>query len=187
MFNYEKEEENFYKYIASHRILVQKLLYMAIDKMELEGYKKELYYRLKNHDNDKLLPENRKEIIKFSYEINKYEYGTKEYFDTINKYSNIINKHYILNSHHPEHYKNGYGDMSIIDKIEMICDWVACIINKNDNFDSNINKNNDRFDIPNKDIMKIINTASYLYYNYLSNDYILNKNNLFNTKEDFIK
>lgn len=187
MFNYEKEEEKFYKYIASHRIVIQKLLYIAIDKIELKGYKKELYYRLKKHDNDKLLPENKKEIIEFSYEIDKYEYGTKEYFDILNKYSNTINKHYIINSHHPEHYKNGYADMSIIDKIEMVCDWVACIICNNFYLDTGINKNIERFNIPDKDIMKIINTANYLYHNYLSDNYNLDKNNLFNIKEDFIK
>ena len=39
------------------------------------------------------------------------------------KYKHIADKHYSLNRHHPEHHENGINDMSLIDLLEMLCDW----------------------------------------------------------------
>ena len=36
-----------------------------------------------------------------------------------------LKHHYEVNSHHPEHFDNGINDMTIIDVIEMLCDWCA--------------------------------------------------------------
>ena len=36
-----------------------------------------------------------------------------------------LKHHYAANSHHPEHYENGIDGMTLIDVLEMLCDWKA--------------------------------------------------------------
>ena len=34
-----------------------------------------------------------------------------------------VSTHYKKNRHHPEHWSNGVWDMTLVDVIEMVCDW----------------------------------------------------------------
>jgi hypothetical protein len=34
-----------------------------------------------------------------------------------------VKHHYEVNSHHPEHYENGINGMTLVDVVEMLCDW----------------------------------------------------------------
>lgn len=53
------------------------------------------------------------------------EYGTEEYRALLASLRPALEHHYKANSHHPEHYPNGFGDMSPLDLVEMLCDWRA--------------------------------------------------------------
>lgn len=55
------------------------------------------------------------------------QYGSEEYSKLINEEKEIVNYHYRLNSHHPEYHDNDYTKMSLLDCIEMLCDWRASI------------------------------------------------------------
>lgn len=60
-----------------------------------------------------------------------------------------IEHHYQVNSHHPEHYPDGFAGMSLLDRIEMYCDWKAAVKrNKNGDLNKSIEINAKRFNIP---------------------------------------
>jgi hypothetical protein len=51
------------------------------------------------------------------------EYGSKNYEDGAK--TDAVKLHQSRNPHHPEYWPGGLGDMSLIDIIEMLCDWEA--------------------------------------------------------------
>lgn len=52
----------------------------------------------------------------------KYEYGSPEYEALVHN-NNAAKIHVRTNRHHPEYWPNGLADMSLVDVIEMLCDW----------------------------------------------------------------
>lgn len=52
-------------------------------------------------------------------------YGSEEYKATLRRIKPAIDHHQTHNSHHPEFYPNGIDGMSLLDIVEMFCDWKA--------------------------------------------------------------
>lgn len=52
-------------------------------------------------------------------------YGSEEYKGFLASMKPALDNHYAHNSHHPEHYPNGIDGMSLLDLLEMLCDWKA--------------------------------------------------------------
>ena len=52
-------------------------------------------------------------------------YGSDEYRAALKEAKPVIEHHYATNSHHPEHYPDGITGMSLLDILEMLCDWKA--------------------------------------------------------------
>lgn len=52
-------------------------------------------------------------------------YGSPEYAEGLKILGPALEHHYAANSHHPEHYPNGISGMSLLDVVEMLCDWKA--------------------------------------------------------------
>ena len=59
--------------------------------------------------------------------LKKVEFGTVEYDNMKTDLRTALDHHYKHNRHHPEHFKNKIHDMSLIDVVEMFCDWEAAI------------------------------------------------------------
>ena len=58
--------------------------------------------------------------------LNAVPYGTDEYKVALGKVEDSLVGHYFNNSHHPEHFADdGIGAMSLLDLLEMLCDWKA--------------------------------------------------------------
>ncbi len=51
--------------------------------------------------------------------------GTDEYKVALDGMGEGVKLHYKANRHHPEHYANGVDDMTLIDVVEMLADWMA--------------------------------------------------------------
>lgn len=51
-------------------------------------------------------------------------FGSQAYKDSI-KDNRAVSLHYSRNTHHPEHYQGGIDEMSLLDIVEMLCDWKA--------------------------------------------------------------
>lgn len=58
-------------------------------------------------------------------EFKNVKYGTPEYDALLKKFQPAIDHHYKYNKHHPQHFENGYTDMSLLDLTEMFFDWKA--------------------------------------------------------------
>lgn len=52
-------------------------------------------------------------------------YGSPEYKAALEGMSEGLAHHYRENSHHPEHFPSGISGMSLLDIVEMLCDWKA--------------------------------------------------------------
>ena len=70
-------------------------------------------------------------------------YGSIEDNKHREEYKWLSDKHYSRNRHHPEYHHNGINDMSLIDLVEMLCDWWI----SGDNIDHSIRENIKKFNI----------------------------------------
>lgn len=55
----------------------------------------------------------------------RYPYGSEEYKAKVTRWKKVFSHHYKYNRHHPEHYENGIADMTLVDLVEMLCDWLG--------------------------------------------------------------
>jgi hypothetical protein len=112
----------------------------------LHGMIEELDHRAQVHDASKLQsPE--QEVFGANYEkLNQTKYDSPEYKQLLEEVKPAIEHHYAKNRHHPEHWKNGVNDMTLIDMLEMLADWKAATKrNKNGNIRQSIEHNAKRF------------------------------------------
>ena len=83
-----------------------------------------LLKRAINHDRSKLEePE-----LSWWKEMDKeprYPYGSEEYKQKIKRWDKVFKHHYKYNRHHPEHYGYGVSEMTLVDIVEMMCDWLV--------------------------------------------------------------
>ena len=103
--------------ILEHRTKVAVLIYKLVD---------ELKKRAIHHDESKLSDPVEKEIFDlWTPELRKAPFGSEEYKVCLEAMGEGLQRHYRANSHHPEHWTNGIRGMSLIDILEMVCDWKA--------------------------------------------------------------
>lgn len=55
----------------------------------------------------------------------RYPYGSEEYKQKIKRWDRVFKHHYKYNRHHPEHYEYGVSEMTLVDIVEMMCDWLG--------------------------------------------------------------
>jgi hypothetical protein len=55
-------------------------------------------------------------------------FGSPQYIQNTQILKPMLKHHYSINSHHPQHYPNGVMDMSLMDIVEMFCDWQAAAL-----------------------------------------------------------
>jgi hypothetical protein len=90
----------------------------------------ELIKRAQDHDNSKFSEEEFPFLVKAMDDLHKVQFGTPEYAEVREKWSGLFNSHYKKNSHHPEFYPNGIEDMNLLDLVELLCDWKAASMRK---------------------------------------------------------
>lgn len=79
------------------------------------------------HDNSKFEEPELSLFAEHHGEFKDLVYGSNEYKKLIEKIKTAVNYHHSKNKHHPEYWENGIDDMTLVDLIEMICDWRAAI------------------------------------------------------------
>jgi len=77
------------------------------------------------HDNSKFMPQEFDAFEVVTPILKTLTYGSDEYKASLRSIQPALDHHYMVNSHHPEHYPHGIDDMDLIDLIEMVCDWTA--------------------------------------------------------------
>lgn len=84
-----------------------------------------LIERARIHDQSKLAEPEASVFAEYTAKLKGTTYGSPEYQAFLAGMRPALEHHYKNNRHHPEHWPNGIKDMSLIDLIEMFCDWKA--------------------------------------------------------------
>lgn len=90
---------------------------------------RELLHRQEHHDQTKLESPEVEGYANISADLRGLTYGSPEYFAQLPL---AVKHHYHFNRHHPEFFPNGYQDMTLIDVLEMLCDWKASTLRHGD-------------------------------------------------------
>lgn len=108
----------------------------------------ELLERARNHDLSKLKEPERELFDENTPKLAKLEYGSAEYQQALDDLKPALDHHYAKNDHHPEHFPEGVEDMTLVDIIEMFCDWKAATERMHDgNIRKSLEHNRKRFNI----------------------------------------
>jgi len=119
--------------------------------------------RAQKHDETKFSEPELPLFVKLTDKLSQSTYGSAEHTAMLKKLKPALDHHYATNRHHPEHYPNGIEDMTLIDLVEMLCDWKASTLRHEDgNILKSIEINTDRFKI-NPQLAKILQNTVELF------------------------
>jgi len=134
-----------------HIEAVRKYIRFMIDKIDMRGVK---------HDASKLESPEVEVFAEYTPKLNNTTFGSEEYYQNLEGMKSALDHHYASNRHHPEHFVNGINDMTLIDILEMFCDWKASTLRHNDgNLLKSIETNAERFNMEGQLKQILINTA----------------------------
>jgi hypothetical protein len=137
-----------------HIEAVRKYIRFIIDKIEMRGVK---------HDASKLESPEVEIFAEYTPKLNSTTFGSEEYYDNLAGMKTALDHHYASNRHHPEHFVNGINDMTLVDILEMFCDWKASTLRHNDgNLLKSIETNAERFKMDGQLKQILLNTARML-------------------------
>ena len=125
---------------------------------------KGMIHRSNLHDKSKLENFEKGYYDIFTLKLNAAEYGSDEHKKYLEKMQVAIKHHYANNRHHPEY--SGYENMTVLDKIEMLCDWLAAIEYRvKDCIEDSITYAQKRYNYDEKEHDTLLNTAKMLQEN----------------------
>lgn len=100
------------------------------------------------HDASKLEEPEKSGYDELTARLADLAYGSDEYRAALAAAKPMIDHHYAVNRHHPEHWPNGIAGMSLLDVVEMLCDWKAASERtKQGSIAASLAHNKDRFKI----------------------------------------
>ena len=111
MSNYDSREDTT-KHIMRVRKLVRRFRHL-------------LNVRSINHDDSKMSSPEKETFDRVTPKLKSLTYGSAEYRKTLAEMKTALEHHYANNRHHPEHFENGIDEMTLVDVVEMLCDWKA--------------------------------------------------------------
>ncbi|WP_449189158.1 DUF5662 family protein [Treponema lecithinolyticum] len=127
-------------------------------------FAKELMDRAIRHDSSKLEEPEKYLFDKMTPKLKGLTYGSEEYKKSLDELKPALDHHYANNSHHPEYYKSGINDFTLIDLIEMFLDWKAASERHEDgDIFRSIEINKKRFEISDQLVHILNNTAKDMF------------------------
>ena len=115
------------------------------------------------HDRSKLESPEVQYFREYMPQLKTLTFASPEYNQCLLLMKPALDHHYANNRHHPEFFKNGINDMTLVDLIEMLCDWYASSKRQyNGNVRLSIEKNRERFNISDQLIRIFENTIKEL-------------------------
>ncbi len=134
-------------------------------KQRVAGYMQsianDLFRRAAIHDNSKFGPEEFEAYDEAFPELQKYAYGSPELKAVYQKIKPALKHHFEANDHHPEHFEQGVNEMSLVQVIEMVCDWLAASERSQTDFKQGLQINRERFHIDDQLFEIIRNTVKW--------------------------
>jgi hypothetical protein len=118
--------------------------------IKVYGYIQDMMAKLNirgvTHDASKLGKIEKPYFDEYTPKLKEAEYGSEKYKQFLSELQVALKHHYANNQHHPEHFENGIDGMSLIDIIELFCDWKSATERTKDgDLDKSIEFNKTRF------------------------------------------
>jgi len=136
---------------AKHIVRVQNLISSVISM---------LFERGRKHDASKFESPEKEIFDEFTPKLKDSTYGSDEYKCFLAAMKPALDHHYQENRHHPEHFDNGIDGMTLIDLVEMLCDWKAASERHADgDIFKSIDINRKRFNLSDQMYSVLMNTA----------------------------
>ena len=130
---------------------VREMLRIFISKLITRGFE---------HDKLKMESPELEIFTEYTPKLADVTYGSEEYKDFLEKMKPALEHHYANYRHHPEHFDKGINDMTLVDIVEMFCDWKASSMRHHDgNLLKSIDINASRFNMTSQLRQIFINTA----------------------------
>lgn len=129
----------------------------------IQSIRDELQERAVHHDASKLEDPELEIFNIYTPKLKNTTYGSDEYKQYLKEMNVALDHHYANNRHHPEHYPNGIRDMSLVDLVEMLCDWLAATKRHDDgDIRRSIELNQERFGYSDELKQILYNTLEFL-------------------------
>ena len=129
----------------------------------IKGVIDRLIIRAIYHDESKLSSPEMEIFDEYTPKLKDTTYGSDEYKLFMEEMTVALEHHYFFNRHHPEHFKGGVNDMTLVDLIEMLCDWKAATErHKDGDIHKSIEINSERFGITSQLKQILTNTIKEL-------------------------
>lgn len=139
---------------TKHIEMVRNYIRMFTDALTTRGVK---------HDASKLEEPELEVFTNVTPKLANLTYGSPEYEESLKELDVALQHHYASNRHHPEHFTDGIDDMTLIDIVEMLCDWKAASLRQHDgNLLKSIELNAERFGYGEQLKKIFLNTAKLL-------------------------
>lgn len=119
--------------------------------------------RATKHDLSKTEPPERDAFDRATPQLRTLTFGSAEYKASLADLGEALHHHYKINSHHPEHHRDGVAGMTLVDVVEMLADWKAAT-ERHDNGDlaASLLINQERFGMSDELTAILRNTAVQL-------------------------
>lgn len=129
----------------------------------------ELSKRAVTHDDSKLKAPEKQCYDQYIPLLRQHKYGTPEYEECrVRMKEDGMDHHFLVNRHHPEHFQNGIKDMTIVDVVELLCDWFAASLRSDTTFMEGLDRNVEKYGIPEELKSIFINTYNEYFKDYES-------------------
>jgi len=126
-----------------------------------------LLVRAQVHDESKLMPPEKPYFDEWTPKLSGVTYGSDEYRDMLKQMKPAIDHHYSVNRHHSEYHTHGISDMTLIDFMEMLCDWKAATERHSDgNIMRSLEINSGRFNMAPEIVGLLKNTIQLMRWDW---------------------
>lgn len=123
--------------------------HIARVQLYMRRAERELASRAAIHDMSKLGSAEKPTFDRMTPRLRELAYGSAEYAAALEEMRPALEHHYRHNKHHPEHHERGVRGMTLLDLIEMLCDWRAASERHADgDIHKSVEINVERFGIP---------------------------------------
>lgn len=120
----------------------------------------ELGRRALVHDASKLLEPEASTFAEFTPRLKHLTYGSDEYRACLREMGPAVKHHQQNNDHHPEAHAGGVDGMTLVDILEMVCDWKAATLRTlNGDIYKSLEVQRDRFGISDQLMNVLKNTV----------------------------
>lgn len=116
------------------------------------------------HDDSKLHTPELETFAIYGPKLKHLTYNSAEYKANLAAMNKALDHHYKNNRHHPEHFEDGIKGMTLVDVIEMFCDWCAAAErHANGDIYESIITNKKRFNMSEDLTQILLNTVPLTY------------------------